>query len=157
MRRIDDRQACNMNRNFVPPSTEEIVEILRNHQLIRLRERVKRGFLVGSFAKEHMGIGATHSESDVDILLEIEPNPRKKGMSDVDLEDSYRHALRRYFMKNNIRGKDDSVHPQWCGRRVDLYLTFDADKEARPKLTLPEAQAPADDALNQPVERQKGC
>jgi len=114
--------------DFFMPTQKEIVQVLRDHHLIRLREKVTRAFLIGSFAS-----GRQNSESDVDILLEVKP---KKGYSDTELTDIYRNALRQYFVTHNIREKMDSVHPQWCGRRVDLYLTYDADVETRPKLEL---------------------
>jgi predicted nucleotidyltransferase len=115
------------------PSQEEIIDILKAHKLIKLKERVLQSFLVGSFAKEALGVGETHEESDVDILLEVKVRP---GVTALELEDGYRNALRSYFMKHNIRGKNDAVHPQWQGRRVDLYFTYDASKETRPKIAL---------------------
>lgn len=115
------------------PSQSEIIEVLREHPLIKLRERVKSSYLVGSFAKESMGIGQTRDDSDVDILLEVVP---QKGIDALELEDKYRRALRTYFMKHDIRGKDDSIHPQWQGRRVDLYFTYDASTEERAKIKL---------------------
>ena len=120
-------------QDFQNPTQDEIIQILRDHPLVKLRERVLNVFLVGSFAKEQLGIGQTHAESDVDILLEIVP---KKDWSQNDLEEKYRQALRQYFVHHNIRGKLDSVHPQWAGRRVDVYLTYDVSKEGRPKIEL---------------------
>jgi predicted nucleotidyltransferase len=114
---------------FTPPTKAEIVEVLRKHPLIKLKEKVKRAFLVGSFAA-----GKNHDESDVDILLEVEPHP---DQSALQLAEAYRRPLQQYFVTHNIRGKDDSVHPQWAGRRVDLYFTYDADQEDdRPKIEL---------------------
>lgn len=122
--------------DFIPPTQDEIVEVLRAHPLIRLRERVKRAFLVGSFAK---GLarprGSIEGESDVDILLEVLP---RRGFTASDLEEKYRTLLRQFFMARGIRGKADDVHPQWDGRRVDLYFTYDADSEPRPKVLLAE-------------------
>lgn len=113
---------------FVIPSQREIVAILRKHKLVKLREQVKRAYLVGSFAK-----GCPHENSDVDILLEVAP---KQGVTPSELEDTYRQALRQYFVAHNIQGIDDSIHPNWGGRRVDLYFTYDADVEVRPKIAL---------------------
>lgn len=124
-----------MKPGFVQPTQVEIVAVLKSHPLIRLRESVVRAFVVGSFAK-----GTANDESDVDILLEVAP---RDGVDAKDLEDSYRQALRSHFMKNDIRGKMDSVHPQWCGRRVDVYFTYDADLETRPKTELLSKPAPA--------------
>ncbi len=113
---------------FTQPTQEEIVAVLRAHTLLKLRERVQRAFLIGSFAK-----GTQHEDSDVDILLEVSP---KDGYSAEELTAKYRRALQQYFVRHDIRGKDDSVHPQWCGRRVDVYFTYDAAPERRPKILL---------------------
>jgi len=129
-----------IHNDFRAPTHIEIVDVLRKHPLIRLREKVQRVFLVGSFAKESLGVGETHEESDVDILLEIGKSPDE---SDTDVEQRYRQKLMQHFMTHNIRGKDDSVHPQWCGRRVDVYFCYDANLESRPKIELaaPKARA----------------
>ncbi len=120
--------------SFVPPSLNEIVGVLEVHPLILLREKVKRGFLVGSFAKGlQRPRGSSEGESDVDILLEVEP---RRGFTAAELEDHYRRALRQFFVSHGIRGKADDVHPQWDGRRVDLYFTYDADQETRPMQPL---------------------
>lgn len=126
-----------MTELFINPTQSEITKILRAHPLLKLREKVVQAFVVGSFAKEQLGLGKTHAESDVDILLEVIEQPgQPAGYTDKDLEDSYRNALRGYFMKNNIRGKMDSVHPQWMGRRVDVYMTYNASTETRPMIKL---------------------
>lgn len=113
---------------FEAPTKRAIETVLRAHPLIRLREKVVAAYLVGSFAK-----GAQNEESDVDILLEVHP---KQGWTSAELEDKYRQRLRQYFVTHNIAGKNDALHPQWCGRRVDLYLTYDASSETRPKVVL---------------------
>lgn len=136
--------------DFTIPTTSELNQILRDHPLIRLRERVKKSFLVGSFAKEFLGCGATHSQSDVDILLEIAPNPRKKGMRIEEIEDSYRQKLRQYFVTHDLRGVHDEVHPQWCGRRIDVYMTFDASTESRPKMLLSDVPEDRDQERERP-------
>ena len=118
---------------FVIPTQEEICGVLHDHPLIKLRERVVRAFLVGSFAQQHLGIGNVHAESDVDILLEVVP---RAGEGTGEMEDRYRKRLRQHFVTHNIRTKDDSVHPQWCGRRVDVYFTYDAAPEERAKIEL---------------------
>lgn len=107
---------------------QEIVEVLRQHPLVKLREKVKRAFVIGSFAA-----GQPNDESDVDILLEVAP---RAGYTAAELEDHYRQALRQHFMHHDIRGKCDSVHPQWVGRRVDVYMTYDASTETRPMRPL---------------------
>lgn len=126
--------------DFELPSQAEIVNVLRSHPLIRLREKVTRAFLVGSFAK-----GSTHAESDVDILLEVVAKP---GYTSDELEEHYRHALRQYFVTNNIKVKADHIHPNWCGRRVDVYFTYDAGSETRAKIEL--VQAPRSKLRNKP-------
>ena len=117
-----------MKPTFVLPNQCDIVEVLRRHRLLKLREPVLRAFVVGSFAS-----GAQNDESDVDVLLEV---PSHDGFTAEQLEDHYRQALRQHFVTHGIRGKADHVHPQWCGRRVDVYITYDADLEARPKVLL---------------------
>lgn len=114
---------------FYPPSIGEITKILRKHPLIKFRNEVLRAFLVGSFAK-----GYPNNDSDVDILLEIVPEP---GMTAQEVTEFNRRGLQEFFMKNRIPGTMDEVHPQWCGRRVDIYITYDASAEARPKFELP--------------------
>jgi len=118
---------------FQPPSVQEICEVLSAHPLIRLREEVKAAYLVGSFAKEIMGTGTTHEDSDVDILLEVQP---RAGEEAGEMEDRYRQKLRQHFVTHDIRGKADHIHPQWCGRRVDVYFTYDAAPEMREKVEL---------------------
>ncbi len=120
-----------MKPDFVLPTQAELVDVLRRHPLIKLRESVSRAFVVGSFAK-----GAQNEESDVDVLLEVAP---REGSEAQELEEHYRRLLRDHFVRHSIRGKDDSVHPQWCGRRVDVYFTYQAALESRPKVLL---QAP---------------
>lgn len=110
------------------PSRNEVEGILREHPLVGLRERVKNIYVVGSYAK-----GNTHPESDLDVLLEVTP---KKGYTAKELEDKYRRKLQQYFVTHDIWGKDDSVHPQWNGHRVDIYFTYDASTESRPKVLL---------------------
>jgi predicted nucleotidyltransferase len=113
-----------MKPELVLATQSEIVEVLRRRPLVKLRESVKSAFVVGSFAE-----GAQNDESAVDALLEVAPHD---GFEAPELEEHYRRRLREHFMRHNIRGKDDSVHPQWCGRRV----------EGRPKVLL-EAPQPA--------------
>jgi hypothetical protein len=116
------------------PTAAQIVEILQQHPLIRLEEKPKRVFIVGSFARgQARPKGHPEGDSDVDVLLEVRP---KRGLTALELEDRYRRRLREFFMRHGIRGKADDVHPQWDGRRVDVYFTYDADAEPRPKRQL---------------------
>lgn len=128
-----------MRPEFVVPTQTEIAKVLKKHPLIKLDEEVERCFLVGSFAKEKLGVGKTHHSSDVDILLEVKAP--EDGESAAAMEERYRAKLMTYFMKHKLKGRHDEVHPQWCGRRVDVYFTYDADLESRPKVEL-EAPAP---------------
>ena len=111
------------------PTLSEIVAVLKNHPLINNVGRVKDAYLIGSFAS-----GKQNPNSDVDILLEIYPI---KATSAEDFTELKRRKIQEYFMKNDLHGKADSVHPQWNGRRVDLYFTYDASTDSRPKIKLP--------------------
>lgn len=113
---------------FVLPTQVEIVKVLQEHPLVRLRKGVLRAFVVGSFAR-----GCATDESDLDVLLEVRS---AKGQSVAELEDYYRRRLRQYFATHGIRGKRDDLHPLWCARRVDVFFTYDADGEHRPKVRL---------------------
>ena len=111
------------------PSRQEILAELQQHPLVKLKEKPKRVFVVGSFAS-----GKQIGRSDIDILLEI--SPKKNGESATDVENAYRRKLQDYFVKNNIREQRDDLHPNWNGRRVDVYFTYNADEETRPKVEL---------------------
>ena len=111
------------------PTVTELTNILRNHPLVKNIGRVKRGFVVGSFAK-----GTQNPNSDIDVLLEIAPI---KGTTAEEWAESRRNQIRKYFMQNNITGINDSIHPRWNGRRIDIYFTYDASTETRPKVELP--------------------
>lgn len=115
------------------PTCDQIVEVLQTHPLIGLFEKVERAFLIGSQAKERLGIGKTNHVSDVDILLEVKP---REDETAEQMENRYRQKLMAHFMRHDIRGKKDTLHPQWCERRVDVYFTYDADQELRPKIEL---------------------
>src|SRR5690606_960130 len=43
-----------------------------------------------------------------------------------------------YFVRNDLRGVHDEVHPQWNGRRIDVYFVENAEAEAdgRPLVEL---------------------
>ena len=110
------------------PNKKQIVEVLRKHPLIKLKGRVKSAFVVGSFAK-----GTENIESDIDILLEINP---VYGLDENELTNFYRRLIYQYFMKHDIHGKCDSVHPQWEGRRVDMYLTYNISNNNEVKIKL---------------------
>lgn len=113
---------------LVAPTVSEIVKVLNKHPLIKLRETVLRAFVVGSFAK-----GEQEMRSDIDILLEVQHASEE---TIEQMEWRYRAAMQSHFMKNRIRGVADDVHPQWAGRRVDMFFTYDADAEIRPKVEL---------------------
>lgn len=69
-------------------------------------------------------------------IIKIDVSQDPEWEDPKKLEDYYRFSLRQFFVTNGIKGKMDSVHPQWCGRRVDLYITYNADLEKRPKILL---------------------
>jgi hypothetical protein len=150
---ICDQVACSAKipghcLTVVPPAFElptqaDIVHLLENHPLIGLRENVLRCFLVGGFAKEALGQGQTSSQSDVDVLLEIAQKPGDSELPEKaeDIEVAHRQKIMNHFVKHRLFGRHDHLHPQWCGRRVDVYFTFDADAEQRPKVQL-ESPAP---------------
>jgi hypothetical protein len=125
--------------DFRAPTQQEIVKVLRSHPLIKLRHEVQRAFLVGSFAQKVLGVGDIHASSDVDVLLEISAIV---GQTPSEVESFYRQRLMKHFVDNAIVGRQDAVHPQWCGRRLDVYITYDADLEERPKVQL-EQPAPS--------------
>jgi predicted nucleotidyltransferase len=132
---------------FRLPTQSELVELLRRHPLIKLREPVTKAFVVGSFAR-----GTQNEHSDVDVLLEV--RPRSGQATPIpQLEEQYRQALRQYFVRNDIRGRCDEAHPQWCGRRVDIYLTYDAEAETRPKVRLRAPDAAPEAVLEAPAKR----
>lgn len=104
------------------PAKIDVLRILQAHPLIKLRHKARRVFVIGSVAS-----GTAKEGSDLDILLEVNTNQ--------DLTSLYRKKIQNYFIKNNLF-KDDSVHPQFNGVRIDLYFTSDATNETRPKIEL---------------------
>ena len=111
------------------PTISELVTILRNHPLVKNIGKVKNAYLIGSFAK-----GTQNPQSDMDILIEISPI---KNMTAEEFSEKKRNVIRKYFVQHDIRDIDNSIHPQWNGRRLDIYFTYDASTETRPKIKLP--------------------
>lgn len=101
------------------PGKAELVKILRAHPLVRLRDRVKRVFVLGSFAR-----GTPVADSDLDVMLEIAP---RVGWTASQVADWYRRKIQQFFVEHDVRGHADHLHPQWRGRRVDVYFTYDAE------------------------------
>lgn len=101
-------------------SGEKIIKILSEHPLLKLKMKVKRVFVVGSFA-----IGSPGKDSDIDILLEV----NERLMSADSMKAMHRRRIQRYFIKHNIY-KADELHPNYNGRRIDLYFTYNADLQA---------------------------
>lgn len=126
--RTNNRYVGNVQSQIELPSKHAIRRIIAEHALVGFKGSVKRAFLVGSFAA-----GNPHPQSDVDILFEVST---RKGLSAEELTEKYREPLRKHFLVNNIRGKADHLHPQWCGRRVDLYFTYNAQEDTRPRIKL---------------------
>ena len=110
------------------PTKKEIVYILKKHPLVKFEGKVKRAFVIGSFAK-----GKEHSKSDIDILLEVY---LVEGYTENELTQHYRKRLAKYFMENNITETRDEIHPQWSNRRIDLYLTYNNTNDFSDKIEL---------------------
>jgi hypothetical protein len=82
--------------------------------------KVIDAYVVGTGAS-----GQLRPDSDFDIVLQVPP---QKGMTAQEFTEYNRRKLQQYFVDNNI-ASDDSIHPQWQGRRVDVYFTYDAPTE----------------------------
>ena len=106
------------------------------HNVTRIRERIKRVFLVGSLAQKILGPLSEKEDSDVDILLEIGKNARYPGMTDLQVDAKYRSRIKDYYERNNINNSRTEFHPQWQGKCIDLHITFDANCEYRQKILL---------------------
>jgi predicted nucleotidyltransferase len=144
------------------PTKDEITQVILDHPLVKFTGKVKNAYIIGSFAK-----GSPNEMSDVDVLFEVN---KRKGYTEQQLIEKYRRGLQQYFVENKIMERRDDLHPQWNGRRVDIYFTYDASKETRPKVKLPESHAEtfdvndpdvlfsraADDAGNAPVGQSLG-
>ncbi len=111
------------------PTVHEIAEILYNYPLFKKwKKKIKSAYLVGSFSR-----GEQHKNSDVDILIEI---AEVKGFNASEYTSYMRRPIQDFFVKNDIRGKLDAIHPQWDGRRMDIYYTYDAKADQLPKIKL---------------------
>ena len=108
-------------------SKSEILKILSEHPLVQLKEKPLRVFVVGSFVK-----GTPRQDSDIDVMIEV----KSKAISENALTDKYRDKIRKHFIKNKIMTKADEVHPNYKGRRIDLYLTYNADQATEHKIEL---------------------
>lgn len=106
---------------IIIPVKKEIIDVIKNHKLIKYKGKVINAYLVGSHAK-----GTPRDDSDIDIVLQI---PVQKDYSEEDFTKLKRKALQDYFMKNNIVGKADHIHPNYKGKRVDVYFTYKELKE----------------------------
>ncbi len=95
---------------------------------------MSRAYVVGSYARgeARLEAGPGGPPSDFDVLLEV---PRQRESAE-QLAEWYRRRIQQHFVTHNIRGQSDGQHPQWEGRRVDVYFTYDADAETRPKIEL---------------------
>ncbi len=106
------------NQNL--PTKLEVLKILREHPLVKLNGDVLGIWIVGSYAK-----GYATERSDIDILLKV----RKRNITTKELEEKYRLKIIKHFTKNNIRTIADKEHPNWNGKRLDIYFTYDERKE----------------------------
>jgi len=121
----------NINSKFQKnlPGSFELLNILDSHPLIpKIKENINAIYIIGSFAS-----GTQNDDSDLDILLEIDT---VKGHDENDISEKYRNKLRNYFLEHKIEGKADNLHPQWNGRRIDLYFTYDASQNTGPKVKI---------------------
>lgn len=98
------------------PTKNEVLDILKSHPLVKFNGKVLNMCIVGSYAA-----GKQTDRSDIDILIKV---PRRKISSD-ELEEKYRNKLRSYFIKNNIKGIAEHVHPNYNGKRIDIYFTYE--------------------------------
>ncbi len=113
------------------PTKQEILNALKTHPLVKLNVKPSQVFVIGSFASDKQ-----QDHSDLDVLLEV------PGDAEM-LQQSYRRKIQKYFMDHNLTGVHDEVHPQWNGRRIDVYFTNNADAETRPKVKLATHKTPA--------------
>jgi hypothetical protein len=102
------------------PTKSEIVDIVKKHPLMMYKGKVIDAYVVGTGAS-----GQLRPDSDFDIVLQVPP---QKGMTAQQFTEYNRRKLQQYFVDNNI-SSDDSVHPQWQGRRVDVYFTYEPPTE----------------------------
>lgn len=100
------------------PDRGAILAELKSHPFTKFSGKVKGVYAVGSTAK-----GTARADSDVDVMIEVESGAK-------ELQDKYRQRGADYFLKNNLTGKHDDVHPQWNGRRIDVYFTENAKADA---------------------------
>lgn len=117
------------------PTKDEIVGLLKSHPLVKLAESPSRVFVIGSFAK-----GTQRDHSDIDVLLEIQR--KRNGDTAEDVAEHYRSKIRKFFIAHDLRGKHDSAHPQWDGRRVDIYFTYNGDEGLLPKVDITKPHKP---------------
>jgi predicted nucleotidyltransferase len=102
------------------PTRVEITSILKSHPFTKLKIKPKRMFVAGSFST-----GTQRVDSDIDIIIEV-----PDGIDPIALQSEYRKRASDFFVKNNLRGVHDAAHPQWSGRRIDVYFVADAEAEA---------------------------
>lgn len=98
------------------PTADQVKDILRNHPLVKFKGKILKIWIVGSYAK-----GYATKKSDIDILVKV---PNRK-ISSRDLELKYRQKIVSFFVKNGIMGVNDSAHPNFLGKRIDIYFTYD--------------------------------
>lgn len=104
------------------PEKKHILNILKLHPLVQLKHKPKKVFLVGSFAANKQ-----HKKSDIDIMMIVPGNK--------NLTDQYRKKIADYFVKNKI-SVADHLHPNYEGRRIDLYFSNTTDGDTLPKIEL---------------------
>lgn len=121
--------------DFKHPTLEDVRGIV-SHPLVNYRSSVLGAHLVGSFAA-----GKAHEHSDVDLLVHV---PEQPGFADDEsLTEYMRSRLRQYVVQNDLRTPQEChpYHPQWQGRRVDLYFTSKPGHDERPAIPLKSSKA----------------
>jgi len=103
------------------PTKSEIVDIIKKHPLMMYRGKVIDAYVVGTGAS-----GQMRPDSDFDIVLQVPP---QKGMTAQQFTEYNRRKIQQYFVTNKIEGQRDDLHPQWKGRRVDVYFTYEPPTE----------------------------
>jgi predicted nucleotidyltransferase len=101
------------------PTKSQVIDIFARHQAVQFRRPVCRAFVIGSFAR-----GEQRPDSDLDILFEIAP-------VGAFYEDEVTDAIR-----TRIENAPKNKRPMWNGRPLDLYVTYDADADSRPKIEI---------------------
>jgi len=105
----------------------DILTAIQSHPLTKYRGKILKVYLIGSYSE-----GKETERSDIDILLMV----NKTKLTEDELTQKHRIKLIKHFMKNKIKEIDDSQHPTYNGKRIDIYFTY----EERIRLPFKEIQ-----------------